>query len=68
MIRNGLKRTISANGGFGLLQIVSELDTGWCASENASPKGMNCENSHQLDRGTKHFLKGCGNLSLLDVL
>ena len=35
MIRNGSKRTISVSSGFGLLQMVLELDTGWCACEDA---------------------------------
>ena len=29
-IRNGPNRTISASGGLELLQMVSELVTGWC--------------------------------------
>ena len=37
MIRNGSKRTIFASGGLGLLQTVSELDTGRCASEDTGP-------------------------------
>ena len=41
--RNGSKRTIFVNGGFGLLQMVSEPDTGRCASENAGPsRGVDC--------------------------
>ena len=31
------KRTISASGGLGLLQMVSEPDTRQCASEEAEP-------------------------------
>ena len=38
-IRNGPKRTISASGGLGLLQMVSKPDTGRCASEDATSKG-----------------------------
>ena len=34
---NGPKWTISASGGLGLLPMVSELDTGWCASKDAGP-------------------------------
>ena len=34
-IRNGLKRTIFASGGLGLLQMVLESDTKRCASEDA---------------------------------
>ena len=33
MIGNRLKWTISASGGLGLLQMVSEPDTGCCASK-----------------------------------
>ena len=36
MICNGPKRTISASGGLGMLQMVLELDTERCASEDAS--------------------------------
>ena len=35
MIRNRLKRTIYASGGFEVLQIILEPDIGWCASEDA---------------------------------
>ena len=45
-----LKRTISASGGFGLLQIVSEPNTGRCASEEAEPKGGGHEVVCQLGR------------------
>ena len=38
-IRNGSKQTISASGRLELLQMVSEQDTGWCASEDAGPYG-----------------------------
>ena len=38
-IRNGPKRRIFARGGLGLLQMVSELVTGQCASEDAGPQG-----------------------------
>ena len=51
MIRNGPKWTISTSGGLGLSQMVSELDTGWCASEDVgSPRGVDCEISHRLER------------------
>ena len=33
-IRTRPKWTIFTSGGFGLLQMVSESDTKWCASEN----------------------------------
>ena len=36
--RKSPKRTISASGGFGPLQMVSELDNRWCASEEAEPR------------------------------
>ena len=53
-IHNGPKRTISASGRIGLLQIVSELDTRRCVSEDAgSPRGVDCEISHRLKGGTK---------------
>ena len=38
-IRNGPKLTISTSGGFRLLQMVLELDTVWCAREDARSKG-----------------------------
>ena len=38
-IRNGSKRTISTSGGFGLLQMISELDTGQCVSKHDGPHG-----------------------------
>ena len=34
MICNGSKRTISASGGLGLLQMVLELNTRRCVNEN----------------------------------
>ena len=55
MICNELKRTLFTSGGLGLLQMVSKLDIGWCASENTGP-GMDCEIPHRLERGTKHSL------------
>ena len=36
--RESSKRTISFNGGLGLLQMVSKVDTGWYASEDAEPR------------------------------
>ena len=52
MICNGAKRTISASGGLGLLQMVSEPDTGLCASKDArSPRWVDCEIPHRLERG-----------------
>ena len=56
MIRNGPKRTIFTHRGLGLLQIASELDTRWCASEDTGPKGVDCEIPHRLERRTKYYL------------
>ena len=57
MIRNGLKQTISASGGFELLQMVLEPGIKQCASEDAGPpRGVDCEISHQLEKGTEHSL------------
>ena len=56
-ICNESKRTIFASGGFRLLQMVLELDTGQCVSENVRPlMEVDCEVSHRLERGTKHSL------------
>ena len=42
-IRNGPKWTISASGELGLLQVVLEPDTGWCASKNVGLlRGVDC--------------------------
>ena len=52
-----LKRTISASGGLGLLQMVLEPDTGWCTNDGVGPpKGVDCEIPHRLERRTKHSL------------
>ena len=68
-IRIKLKRTISVSNGLGLLQMVPELDTKQCVSEDTwASKGVDCEISHRLKRRTKHFLEGCGNLSLTDAI
>ena len=68
VICNGPKRTISASGRLALLQIISEPDTRQCASEDVRPlKGVNCEVPHRLERGMKHSLEMCGNLSLTYV-
>ena len=57
MIRNWPKRTISASGRLGLLQMVLEPVTKQCASEDVgSPRSVDCEISHQLERETKHSL------------
>ena len=48
--------------------MVLESDTGRCASENArTPKGVNCEISHCLERRTEHSLYEYENLSLVDA-
>ena len=37
--------------------MVSETDTGQCASEDVRPpRGVHCEIQHRLERETKHFL------------
>ena len=57
VVHNGLKRTISASGRFGLLQTVSESNTELCVNEDAvPPRGLDCEIPHQLEKGTEHFL------------
>ena len=67
-IRNGSKRTISASGEFELLRMVSESDNGRYVSEEVgSPRGVDCEILHQLERGTNHCLQMCENLSLGDT-
>ena len=38
MIRNGLKRTISTSGGLGLSHMVSQPNTGRCASVDTGPQ------------------------------
>ena len=66
-IHNGLKWTISASGGLGLLQMVLELVIGRVLVRMLASKGVDCEIPHWLERGTKHSLLMCGNLSLEDV-
>ena len=51
MICNGW--IIPTNGGFGLLQMVSESDTERFAGEDVGPLRVDCE--ILLERGTKHF-------------
>ena len=55
-ICNGLKRTVSANDGLGLLQMVLDPDTKRCASEDAGLQGGDCKIPRRLERGTKHPL------------
>ena len=58
-ICNGQKRTISTSSRLGLLQMVSELDIEWCASEDVGPsRGVDYEISHQLERGRNIPYKG----------
>ena len=52
--------TIFVNGGFGLLQMVVELDYVWCV------RGW-IVRSHISWRGGKHFLLECEKLSLVDA-
>ena len=54
-IHNELKLTISIRSEFELLQMVLKLDTEWCASENVgSPRGVDYEIPHQLEREMKY--------------
>ena len=44
MICNGPKWIISISGGLGLLQIILEPGTEWCASEDAGPpREVDCD-------------------------
>ena len=45
-IRNGQKRTIYADSGLELFQMVSETSTEQCVSEDASPQGVCTARSH----------------------
>ena len=48
--------------------MILELDTERCVSEDVGPsRGVDCEILHRLERGTKHSLRGCENLPLVDV-
>ena len=68
MIFNGPKWIISANGEFGLLQMVLEPDTRKCVRENVgTPNGVDCEILHRLERGSEPSLYKCENLSLIDT-
>ena len=48
------RQTISANGKLGLLQMVSESDTRRSVARMLTPKEVDCEIPHRLERGTKH--------------
>ena len=51
-LRGSPKRAIYASGGLGLLQMVLELDTGLCASEEAvSRKGVDTRRCASKDAG-----------------
>ena len=68
MIRNESKQTISVNSGFRLLQMVTELVTGWCVSKDVMLlRGWIVRSHIGWEREYKHFLKRCGNLSLVEV-
>ena len=44
-------------GEHGLIQMVSEPDTGQCANEDVGlPRRVDCEIPHRLERGAKHYL------------
>ena len=66
-IGNRPKRTIFASGGLGLLQMGSEPNTVGVLARMLAPKEVDCEIPHRLERGTKHFLLGCGSLSLPNI-
>ena len=36
--------------------MVSELGSGQCANEDGPSRGVDCEFSHRMERGTKHPL------------
>ena len=57
MICNGMEQTKYAKCGLGTLQMVSESGTQQCANEDTkSLREVDCEISHQLERGTNHSL------------
>ena len=57
--RKSSKKTISAYSGFERLQMVSESNIAWCASEDVGRRrGVDCEIPHRLERRTKYFYKG----------
>ena len=47
---------ISASGGLGLLQLVSELDTRWCAIKDTGPRREWIVGSHIGWRGEQNIL------------
>ena len=55
--RENTKRTIFATCGIRLLQMILEPDIGRCASKDVgSPRRVDCETPHWLERRTKHYL------------
>ena len=57
MVYNRLKRVMYASGELELLQRVSEPDTRRCSSKDIeTPRGLDCEIPHRLERGGKHSL------------
>ena len=66
-IYDGSKWIIFASGGLQLLLMVSELDTGWCASGEVGPLRGWIMRSHIGWEGNEAFLIcECGNFSLVD--
>ena len=55
-LRENPKRTISASGGFGLLQMESEPNTGRCAYKDAEPQRGWIVRSHLGWRGKRSIL------------
>ena len=52
-IRYELKLIMSISGGLGFLQMVSKPDIGQCVNDHVGlPRGVNCEISYCLKRGT----------------
>ena len=57
MIHNRPKRIIFASGELGQLQMASEPGFRQCANEDIGlSRRVDCEITHRLERGTKHFL------------
>ena len=68
-IHNGPKRTISTSGGFELLQMVSEPNTGRCASVDVGPPRGWIVRSHVGWRGERSIsYKGVETSPLMIVL
>ena len=57
MMCNGSKWIISANGGLRVLQMVLEPNIRRCVNKDVgSPRGVDYEIPHRLERGTEHSL------------